>query len=168
MMVVIDKSDWFEQSFPCCVNWFPLSKCSQGFFVVSALGVSAQDDEDTPIVEEDIGKSRDGSKTDDEVVSRSASFPAFYSTCLVLLDFSCGMTRCLRGSAWRGPHKVAICTMNACMVHIYNINGTSNTAVYIVNAMAIYIFMMHTMVNFASFSFMAVSCIFISSIRSRK
>lgn len=42
-----------------------------GLILISALGVRAQDDdEDTPIVEEDIGKSRDGSRTDDEVVNR--------------------------------------------------------------------------------------------------
>merc|ERR1711976_200539 len=41
-----------------------------GLILLSALGVQAQEDEDTPIVEEDIGKSRDASRTDDEAVDR--------------------------------------------------------------------------------------------------
>merc|ERR1712170_341641 len=42
-----------------------------GLILLSALGgVNAQEDEDTPIVEENIGKSRDASRTDDEAVDR--------------------------------------------------------------------------------------------------
>ena len=32
--------------------------------------VKAQEDDDEPTIEDDIGKSRDGSRTDDEVVQR--------------------------------------------------------------------------------------------------
>lgn len=38
------------------------------FYIVAF--VAASDDVDEPEVEEDLGKSRDGSRTDDEVVAR--------------------------------------------------------------------------------------------------
>jgi len=41
-----------------------------GLILLSAVSVSAQDDDGDVVVEEDLGKSRDGSRTDDEVVER--------------------------------------------------------------------------------------------------
>ena len=51
------------------------------FLVLSA---SATDEDETATVEDDIGKSRDASRTDDEVVERYNSWDKFY--CRTITD----------------------------------------------------------------------------------
>jgi len=52
------------------MGWYYSNTLTLIFRCFSVLSAAAADDDDTATVEDDIGKSRDASRTDDEVVER--------------------------------------------------------------------------------------------------